>query len=69
MSFLHPDPLPTRQKIAALVAVAAMIPVLLDAFRLIDLGAFRMAPFLLLLACAPLSSQPRRPGHAPWRHS
>jgi len=55
MSFLRPDPLPRRQKIASLAAVLVTLPVILDAFRIIHLGEWRMVPFFLLLACAPLT--------------
>jgi hypothetical protein len=60
MSFLVPDPLPRRQKIVAVVAVLLMIPVLLDAFKVIHLGELRMAPFFLLLACVPFTWESRR---------
>lgn len=55
MSFLEPDPLTRRQKVAAVTGVVLMVPVVLDALRIVDLGPFRMAPFWLLLASVPFT--------------
>jgi hypothetical protein len=65
MSFVQPDPLPRRQKVVAVTAVILMVPVVLDAFRIVDLGAFRMTPFFLLLACVPFTWASRMPGERP----
>ena len=56
MSFLQPDPLPAKQKYFAISAIVLMVPVMLDAFGVIELGFFRIVPFLLLPITALLIS-------------
>ena len=60
MSFLQPEPLLKRQKWAAVIAVLLMLPVFLDVFKIIDLGAFKMAPFFLLMIAVPFTWKRRK---------
>ena len=55
MSYIeHPrEPMTRSQKFLVIESIVLMIPVLLDVVGVIDLGAFKIAPFMILLVSAP----------------